>query len=121
MSKRTAMMQQYADIKSQYKDAFLFFRLGDFYELFYDDAIKAAQLLEITLTKRDSTQDNPIPMCGVPHHSVESYIKKLVDEGYKVAICEQVEDPKDAVGVVKREVVKVVTPEIGRASCRERV
>ncbi|HLS34887.1 MAG TPA: DNA mismatch repair protein MutS [Bacillota bacterium] len=110
MSKRTPMMQQYADIKSQYKDAFLFFRLGDFYELFYDDAIKAAQILEITLTKRDSTQDNPIPMCGVPHHSVESYIKKLVDEGYKVAICEQVEDPKDAVGVVKREVVKVVTP-----------
>jgi len=104
------MMQQYIDIKSQYEDSFLFFRLGDFYELFYEDAIEAAQILEITLTKRDSSKNDPIPMCGVPHHSADGYIKKLVDEGHKVAICEQVEDPKDAVGVVKREVVKVITP-----------
>ena len=110
MSKLTPMMQQYVDIKSQHEDAFLFFRLGDFYELFYDDAIEAAQILEITLTKRDSSKDDPIPMCGVPHHSAEGYIKKLVDDGHKVAICEQVEDPKDAVGVVKREVVQVITP-----------
>src|SRR5690625_388191 len=110
MSKLTPMMQQYIDIKSQYEDSFLFFRLGDFYELFYEDAIEAAQILEITLTKRDSSKNNPIPMCGVPHHSADGYIKKLVDEGHKVAICEQVEDPKDAVGVVKREVVKVITP-----------
>lgn len=104
------MMQQYVDIKAQYEGAFLFFRLGDFYELFYEDAIEAAQILEITLTKRDSSKDDPIPMCGVPHHSAEGYIKKLVDQGHKVAICEQVEDPRDAVGVVKREVVKVITP-----------
>ena len=103
-------MQQYLRIKSQYKDAFLFFRLGDFYEMFFEDAIKAAQELEITLTKRDSSADEPIPMCGVPHHSAEGYIKTLVDRGYKVAICEQVEDPKTAKGVVKREVVQLVTP-----------
>lgn len=110
MTKLTPMMKQYMDIKAKHEDAFLFFRLGDFYELFYDDAIKAAQILEITLTKRDSTQKDPIPMCGVPHHAAESYIKTLVDQGYKVAICEQVEDPKEAVGVVRREVVQVVTP-----------
>src|SRR5699024_3868557 len=89
---------------------FLLFRLGDFYELFYDDAIKAAQELEITLTKRDSSSSDPIPMCGVPHHSADRYIKTLVDKGYKVAICEQVEDPKEAKGVVKREVVQIITP-----------
>src|SRR5699024_1640489 len=80
--------------------------LGDFYEMFYDDAIKAARELEITLTKRDST----IPMCGVPYHSAEGYIKNLIEKGYKVAICEQVEDPKTAKGVVKREVVQLITP-----------
>lgn len=110
MSEHTPMMKQYLSIKKQYKDAFLFFRLGDFYELFYDDAIKAARELEITLTQRDPGRKNPIPMCGVPHHSADRYIKTLVDKGYKVAICEQVEDPKDAVGVVKREVVQVITP-----------
>ncbi len=110
MSNQTPMMQQYLRIKAEHKDAFLFFRLGDFYELFYEDAIKAAQELEITLTKRDSGQKEPIPMCGVPHHSAEGYIKTLVDRGYKVAICEQVEDPKHAKGVVKREVVQMVTP-----------
>src|SRR5690625_1468444 len=110
MSEHTPMMKQYLSIKKQYEDAFLFFRLGDFYELFYDDAIKAARELEITLTQRDPGRKKPIPMCGVPHHSAERYIKTLVDKGYKVAICEQVEDPKDAVGVVKREVVQVITP-----------
>lgn len=104
------MMKQYLSIKSNYKDAFLFFRLGDFYELFFEDAIEAAQLLEITLTKRDSASKDPIPMCGVPHHSAEGYIKTLVEKGHKVAICEQVEDPKTAKGVVKREVVQLITP-----------
>src|SRR5699024_1026453 len=106
MSKVTPMMQQYLTIKAEHEDAFLFFRLGDFYELFHDDAIKAAQELEITLTKRDGDT----PMCGVPHHSAEGYIKTLVERGYKVAICEQVEDPKHAKGVVKREVVQLITP-----------
>ncbi len=110
MSNVTPMMKQYLRIKAEHQDAFLFFRLGDFYELFYEDAIKAAQELEITLTKRDSGSDNPIPMCGVPHHSADRYIKTLVDKGYKVAICEQVEDPKEAKGVVKREVVQIITP-----------
>jgi len=110
MSTQTPMMKQYLNIKKAYKDAFLFFRLGDFYELFFEDATIAARELEITLTKRDPGKNDPIPMCGVPHHSANSYIKKLVDKGYKVAICEQVQDPKDAVGVVKREVVQVITP-----------
>src|SRR5699024_8522015 len=110
MSKQTPMMQQYLRIKAQYKDAFLFFRLGDFYEMFFEDAIKAAQELEITLTKQDSSADEPIPKCGVTHHSAEGYIKTLVDKGFKVAICEQVEDPKTAKGVVKREVVQLITP-----------
>src|SRR5690625_84513 len=110
MSNHTPIMQQYVRIKAEHKDAFLFFRLGDFYELFYEDAIKAAQELEITLTKRDSSKEDPIPMCGVPYHSAEGYIKTLVDRGYKVAICEQVEDPKTAKGVVKREVVQMITP-----------
>src|SRR5690625_5747434 len=98
MSKTTPMMKQYLSIKAEHQDSFLFFRLGDFYELFNEDAIEAAQLLEITLTKRDSAKEDSIPMCGVPHHSAENYIKILVDQGYKVAICEQVEDPKTAKG-----------------------
>src|SRR5690625_872540 len=110
MSKQTPMMRQYLKIKADHLDAFLFFRLGDFYELFYEDAIRAGRKLEITLTKRDSGQKETIPMCCVPHHSEEGYIKTLVDKGYKVAICEQVEDPKEAKGVVKREVVQVITP-----------
>ena len=110
MSNETPMMKQYLRIKADYQDAFLFFRLGDFYEMFYEDAIKAAQILEITLTKRDASQKDPIPMCGVPYHSAEGYIKKLVEQGHKVAICEQVEDPKKAKGVVKREVIQLITP-----------
>ncbi|WP_156289133.1 DNA mismatch repair protein MutS [Oceanobacillus salinisoli] len=110
MAKMTPMMEQYIKIKADYKDAFLFYRLGDFYEMFYDDAIKAARELEITLTKRSNGKSEPIPMCGVPYHSAEGYIKTLIDKGYKVAICEQVEDPKTAKGVVKREVVQLITP-----------
>ncbi|WP_164668921.1 DNA mismatch repair protein MutS [Virgibacillus doumboii] len=110
MAKYTPMMEQYLKIKADHKDAFLFFRLGDFYEMFFDDATNAARELEITLTKRDGGQKDPIPMCGVPYHSAKNYIKKLIDKGYKVAICEQIEDPKEAKGVVKREVVQLITP-----------
>lgn len=104
------MMKQYFEIKDEYPEEFLFFRLGDFYELFYDDAIQAAQLLEITLTSRNKNAENPVPMAGVPHHSAQGYIDRLIELGHKVAVCEQVEDPKEAQGMVKREVVQVITP-----------
>ncbi|NNV04937.1 DNA mismatch repair protein MutS [Geobacillus sp. C56-T2] len=110
MPSYTPMIQQYLHIKAQYPDAFLFFRLGDFYELFFDDAIQAAQELEITLTSRDGGGDERVPMCGVPYHSAQGYIEQLIEKGYKVAICEQVEDPKAAKGVVRREVVQLITP-----------
>ncbi|MDN5710543.1 MAG: DNA mismatch repair protein MutS, partial [Planococcus sp. (in: firmicutes)] len=106
----TPMIQQYLQVKSEYQDAFLFFRLGDFYEMFYDDAIKASQLLEITLTSRGGNGEDRIPMCGVPHHSAKNYIDQLIQKGHKVAVCEQVEDPKTTKGVVKREVVRLITP-----------
>lgn len=106
----TPMMVQYQKIKDQYPDAFLFYRLGDFYEMFNDDAIKGSQLLELTLTNRSRNADNPVPMCGVPHKAVQNYIDILVDQGYKVAICEQMEDPRLAKGMVKREVIQLVTP-----------
>ncbi|MFV8827235.1 DNA mismatch repair protein MutS [Alkalihalobacterium sp. APHAB7] len=109
MAQHTPMIQQYLGIKAQYKDAFLFFRLGDFYELFFEDAKLAAKELEITLTGRGGGEDR-IPMCGVPYHSAEQYITQLIEKGYKVALCEQVEDPREAKGVVKREVVKLITP-----------
>ncbi|MEB1809535.1 MAG: DNA mismatch repair protein MutS [Bacillaceae bacterium] len=109
MAQHTPMIQQYLGIKAQYKDAFLFFRLGDFYELFFEDAKLAAKELEITLTGRGGGDDR-IPMCGVPYHSAEQYITQLIEKGYKVALCEQVEDPREAKGVVKREVVKLITP-----------
>ncbi|MDR1013205.1 MAG: DNA mismatch repair protein MutS, partial [Lactobacillales bacterium] len=98
------------DLKEQYQDAFLLFRMGDFYEFFYEDAIKAAQLLELTLTSRNKLAENPIPMAGVPYHAAQNYIEILVDQGYKVAIAEQMEDSKQTKGVVKREVVQVITP-----------
>lgn len=110
MKSLTPMMQQYLDIKEQYKDCILFFRLGDFYEMFFEDAEIASRELEITLTGRDCGLDERAPMCGVPFHSVNPYISKLIDKGYKVAICEQVEDPALAKGIVKREVIRVVTP-----------
>ncbi|AYW45808.1 DNA mismatch repair protein MutS [Tetragenococcus koreensis] len=109
-TKNTPMMEQYLSIKDQYRDAFLFYRLGDFYELFYDDALKVAQLLELTLTSRNKNAEDPIPMCGVPYHAASNYIDILVEQGYKVAICEQVEDPKTTKGMVKREVIQLVTP-----------
>ncbi|UQS82446.1 DNA mismatch repair protein MutS [Bombilactobacillus folatiphilus] len=109
-TKETPMMQQYLKIKKDYPDAFLFYRIGDFYEMFYDDAVKGAQLLELTLTARNKNAADPIPMCGVPHHAAQSYIDVLVDKGYKVAVCEQLEDPKDARGMVKRGIIKLVTP-----------
>ncbi|RSK27109.1 DNA mismatch repair protein MutS [Bacillus sp. HMF5848] len=110
MASYTPMIQQYLKIKAHYKDAFLFFRLGDFYEMFFDDAVKASKELEITLTSRDGGGADRIPMCGVPHHSAKGYIEQLVQKGYRVAICEQTEDPKQAKGVVKREVVQLITP-----------
>ena len=109
-SKETPMMKQYLAIKKQYPDAFLFYRLGDFYEMFYDDAVKGSQLMELTLTQRNRNSKHPIPMCGVPHHTVQNYIDMLVEKGYKVAVCEQMEDPKQAKGMVKREVIQLVTP-----------
>ncbi|MBD2847617.1 DNA mismatch repair protein MutS [Paenibacillus sp. IB182496] len=110
MSEYTPMMQQYLAIKEEAKDAFLFFRLGDFYEMFFEDAVLAARELEITLTGRGAGKEARIPMCGVPYHSAETYISRLIEKGYKVAICEQVEDPATAKGVVRREIVRVVTP-----------
>lgn len=110
MGKLTPMMEQYFEIKDQYKDCLLFFRLGDFYEMFFEDAITASRELEITLTGRDCGQEERAPMCGVPFHSAENYIVRLVEKGYKVAICEQVEDAKQAKGIVKRDVIRVVTP-----------
>lgn len=109
MQKVTPMMQQYLKIKDEHPDVLLLYRLGDFYELFYDDAITASKVLEITLTSRDKKKD-PIPMCGVPYHSAKGYIERLIDHGYKVAICEQMEDPKQVKGMVKREVVRIITP-----------
>ncbi|MGR3763963.1 DNA mismatch repair protein MutS [Rossellomorea sp. NS-SX7] len=110
MTQYTPMIRQYLQVKADYQDAFLFFRLGDFYEMFFDDAIAASQELEITLTSRDGGGEERIPMCGVPYHSAPNYIEQLIDKGYKVAICEQTEDPKQAKGVVKREVVQLITP-----------
>ncbi|WP_274650638.1 DNA mismatch repair protein MutS [Paenibacillus humicola] len=110
MASYTPMIQQYLAVKEEAKDAFLFFRLGDFYEMFFDDAINASRELEITLTGREGGGDARIPMCGVPYHSAEGYISRLIEKGYKVAICEQVEDPAAAKGVVRREIVRVVTP-----------
>lgn len=110
MATYTPMIEQYLNIKKNYQDAFLFFRLGDFYEMFFEDAINASRVLEITLTGRAGGTNEKIPMCGVPYHSAAGYIEQLVEKGYKVAICEQVEDPTVAKGVVRREVVQLITP-----------
>lgn len=106
----TPMLQQYAEMKRNYPDAILLYRMGDFYELFFDDALTAAPILEVQLTSRDRSSANPIPMCGVPHHSVTPYLQKLLAKGHKVAICEQMEDPAQAKGIVKRDVIRVLTP-----------
>ncbi len=110
MAKMTPMMQQYLEIKSEYPDAILFFRLGDFYEMFLEDAVTASRVLDITLTSRNKGAAEEIPLCGIPFHSCQPYIAKLVQHGHKVAICEQIEDPKTAKGIVKRAVTRVVTP-----------
>src|SRR5881296_3229867 len=107
----TPAMRQYLDAKQQHRDAILLFRMGDFYEMFYEDALVASRALELTLTSRSKdTNGGGIPMCGVPFHAVDGYIARLVKKGFRVAICEQVEDPKKAKGIVKREVVRVVSP-----------
>ncbi|HEX3034220.1 MAG TPA: DNA mismatch repair protein MutS [Thermodesulfobacteriota bacterium] len=110
MATDTPMIKQYLKIKKQYPDAILFFRLGDFYEMFFEDANIASKILGITLTSRNKSEKNPVPLCGVPYHSIEPYVSKLLQHGYKVAICEQIEDPKLAKGVVERKVIKVLTP-----------
>lgn len=110
MAEYSPMMQRYLETKEEYKDCILFYRLGDFYEMFFDDAILVAKELEITLTGKDCGQEERAPMAGVPHHAAEMYIAKLVNKGYKVAICEQLEDPKNTKGIVKRGVIRVVTP-----------
>lgn len=110
MAEFSPMMKHYLEIKEKYKDAIVFYRLGDFYEMFFEDAKTASRELEITLTGRDCGQEERAPMCGVPFHAAENYISKLIQKGYKVAICEQLEDPKTAKGIVKRDVIRVVTP-----------
>ncbi|RLC07952.1 MAG: DNA mismatch repair protein MutS, partial [Deltaproteobacteria bacterium] len=110
MAKATPMVRQYLSIKQRYPDAVLFFRMGDFYEMFFEDAKVASRILEIALTSRNKKDEKPIPMCGVPHHAAQVYIGRLIEHGFKVAICEQVEDPAKAKGLVRRDVVRVVTP-----------
>ena len=110
MAQLTPMMQQYVETKKQYEDCILFYRLGDFYEMFFEDALTASRELEITLTGKSCGLEERAPMCGIPYHAVDGYLNKLVGRGYKVAICEQVEDPKNAKGIVKRDVIRIVTP-----------
>ena len=110
MAEYSPMMQHYLDMKEKYKDCILFYRLGDFYEMFFDDAVKVSKELELTLTGKECGQEERAPMCGVPFHAAETYISRLISKGYKVAICEQLEDPKKAKGMVKRDVIRVVTP-----------
>ena len=112
MAEITPMMQQYLEIKEQNKDAILFFRLGDFYEMFNEDAKLASRELDLTLTTRDrgKPEEERVPMCGVPYHSCDGYIARLIAKGYKVAICEQTEDPAKAKGLVKRDIIRVITP-----------
>ncbi|HUB78695.1 MAG TPA: hypothetical protein VMB03_07870, partial [Bryobacteraceae bacterium] len=106
----TPLMRQYNSVKQQVPNALLLFRLGDFYELFFDDAVTAARELEITLTARNKEKGTAIPMCGVPYHAADGYISRLIQKGYRVAICEQMEDPKFAKKLVKRELTRIVTP-----------
>jgi len=104
------MIKQYLSIKEQYPDAILFYRMGDFYEMFFEDAQLASRVLEIALTSRNKNDESPVPMCGVPHRAAQSYIARLIDNGYKVAVCDQIEDAAKAKGLVKRDVVRVITP-----------
>jgi DNA mismatch repair protein MutS len=109
-NKLSPMMQQYLETKEQYADCIVFYRLGDFYEMFFDDALKVSRDLELTLTGRDCGLSERAPMCGVPYHSAELYIKRLLEFGYRVAICEQMTDPALSKGLVEREVIRIVTP-----------
>ena len=104
------MLRHYLGVKRENPDAILLYRMGDFYEMFFEDAERAAPVLEITLTARQKGTDSEAPMCGIPHHALEPYLGKLVRAGFKVAICEQMEDPAEAKGLVRREVIRVVTP-----------
>lgn len=106
----TPLMQQYVDLKNENPSAILLFRCGDFYETFFEDAVLVSKELQITLTARGKTSSNPVPLAGVPYHSIDGYISKLVQKGFTVAICEQLEDPKKAKGLVKRDVVRIITP-----------
>ena len=108
--KLTPMLEQYFEIKRQVPDAILFYRLGDFYEMFFEDAEKAAPILDLVLTARGKGQEHEAPMCGVPYHAADGYIAKLIRQGFRVALCDQVEDPASAKGIVKREIVRVFTP-----------
>ena len=110
MNNQTPMIKQYLEVKEKYPDAILFYRMGDFYEMFFEDAKLASELLDITLTSRDKNKEGSVPLCGVPYHAASAYIQKLVDHGYKVAVCEQMEDASQAKGIVRREVIRVVTP-----------
>ena len=110
MAELSPMMQQYLEIKKQHKDEILFYRIGDFYEMFFDDALTASKELDLTLTGKQCGLEERAPMCGVPFHSYEGYVARLIAKGYKVAICEQVEDPAKAKGLVKRDIIRVVTP-----------
>ena len=110
IDKVSPMMQHYIQTKIENKDCILFYRLGDFYEMFFDDAITVSRELELTLTGKSCGLEERAPMCGVPFHAVDQYISRLVEKGYKIAVCDQVEDPKEAVGMVKREITKIVTP-----------
>lgn len=106
----TPMMQQYLQVKEKCKDCILFFRLGDFYEMFFEDAETASRELELVLTGRDCGLEERAPMCGIPFHAANSYISRLISKGYKIAICEQLEDPSTAKGIVKRDIIKIITP-----------
>ena len=106
----TPMMQHYLQLKEQHKDQILFYRLGDFYEMFFEDAKLVSKELELTLTRKNCGLSEPAPMCGIPYHAAENYIKRLIDKGYKVAVCEQMEDPSKAKGLVKRDIIRIVTP-----------
>ena len=109
-AKLSPMMRQYLESKKEVPDALLFYRIGDFYEMFFEDAIKASKALDLVLTGKDCGLEERAPMCGIPYHAADSYVSKLVSQGFKVAIGEQVEDPKLAKGLVKREIIRVITP-----------
>ncbi|HOC34403.1 MAG TPA: hypothetical protein PKI82_10095 [Ruminococcus flavefaciens] len=111
-SKISPMMRQYLEMKDKYEDCVLFFRLGDFYEMFFDDAVSVSKALELTLTGRDCGLEERAPMCGVPYHAADMYIKRLIDLGFKVAVCEQLTDPAESKGIVIRDVIRVVTPRV---------